>query len=123
MIYLVLRKIFTLISIITNILYISSCSNKENSHYCHINKADSHLEIEILSNYDVINCVITRKTFELPYSYALNDEIVNMIKKQLDDSYIFEGNQLIQENTLYPEEQYSMSETINALRNEGYDCQ
>lgn len=102
---------------------LSSCKNKENSVACVKFEEDRDIDIYIKADYDVIKDVQIFQTYTLNNDLLLNEDRLNLLKKQLDDTYYFEDNKLIKKEIVLLDDEYSLSETIKYLRKDKYNCE
>ena len=91
-----------------------ACSRDFNPHRIHI---------DIQAVNDRIETLDVTESFELPYSLLLDEERAAEFRKQLDSSYAIQGNRLIRNYRIVPEEVFSIARTLEYLKKEKYICE
>lgn len=105
------------------LILLTSCS-KNNNVACKLDNGNSHIDLEINATNDKINAIHVRTVFELPNSLIADKEKFNEFKKQLDEVFIIEDNNLLVKE--YDQElidKYSLSKTIEYLKKEKFYCE
>lgn len=81
---------------------------------------NNEIRLTITSNFDNIKTIEVRRKFKLPYELLLNDEYLSNFNSQLDNTYHYEDNFLIQEYCVPVNGKYSVSSTIAYLKEQKY---
>ena len=104
------------------LLFLCGCSRQQTIR-CSLGTDEKQRILTIEASNDTITGIRVRESFLLPYDLLLNKERRHDLEKQLDDTYHFEGNELIREYDLDPDDVYSLQMTINELKKERYNCE
>lgn len=110
-------------SILILLLILCSCTVKEKSIACSKFETDREIDINIKADYDKIKYVEVIQTYTLDNFLLLNEERLDVLKKQLDDTYYFVDNKLIKKEIIGINDNYSLDETIRYLRKDRYNCE
>lgn len=110
------------IGLILLLVLLSSCKDKETSVSCSLYNNDNSLTYTFISDYDVIKSITLKRTFKIPYNTLFNEEYLNNLKQQLDDSYEIEDNYLIQTIQIENDKDYSLTKTLTYLKENKYAC-
>ena len=107
--------------IILLLLTLSSCE-KHKTIACEHLESDRQIYLNIEADYDEIRSVSVNEVFVIPYSIIADQNSMNDLRKQLDESYHFEDNRLIRSYQPFLDDIYSLSETIAYLKDLNYVC-
>ena len=99
------------------------CGCHEKTVACTRFNNDDQVEITIQAINDDIRTIEVSETFVLPYEALADEEIFKVLEKQLDKSCYLEDNRLIRRYGLPVDGKYSLSKTIEYLRQEKYFCE
>lgn len=110
------------IGLVLLLVLLSSCKEKETTVSCSLYNNDNSLTYTFLSEYDVIKSIALKRTFKIPYNTIFNEEYLNNLKQQLDDSYVIEDNYLIQNLQIEIDNNYSLAKTLVYLKENKYAC-
>ena len=103
------------------LLLLCGCE-KHRTIACERLESDKQIYLDIEANYDEITSIRVNEVFMIPYGIMANEESMNELRRQLDDSYHFEENKLIRSYQLFLDEICSLSETEAYLRDLNYVC-
>lgn len=105
------------------ILFIlSGCTNYK-SAYCSIEENNTQILIDITSINDSITSIHIKESFELPYSYILDEDKMKDLNNQIKDDYSIEGNRIVFEYDEELDANYSFNSTIDSLIKEHFYCE
>jgi len=99
------------------------CGCRERSAACTRFNNDDRVEINIKALNDDIRTIEVVETFVLPYEVLADERSYQELLKQMDKSCYFEDNKLIRRYGLPVDGKYSLSKTIEYLRQEKYYCE
>lgn len=98
------------------------CTNYS-SAYCSLQENNAQVLIDITSVNDSIDSIHIKESFELPYSYLLDDEKLSMITDQIKSEYAIEENKIVFEYDETLDKTYSFADTIDSLTKERFYCE
>lgn len=110
------------ISILLLSLLLCSCSNNIKTTSCSLYEKDNSVTYTIESVYDDIKSIKLTVIYKIPYNVLLNDSFNSDLIKQINDTYHFEDNLLIQNMELELNDKYSLSKTTDYLLENRYAC-
>ena len=113
-----MRNITTLLILLS----ICACS-RERSAACQRYEKDRQIYIDLEAVNDEIKRIKISEVFVIPHSLLLNGEADSFLREQLDELQRIEGNRLVREYEMIPEETYSLEMTMKHLGKEHFVCE
>lgn len=110
------------IILILILILLTGCE-KQRVLACNYISDDSEIYVNLYSNYDDLEKIEIRLTFDIPNVVMQDKEKLDFLLQQLDDTYHFEDSILVKEYSLFMDDDYSLNETIKYLKNKRYNCE
>ncbi|MBR4461738.1 MAG: hypothetical protein IKS51_04080 [Erysipelotrichaceae bacterium] len=107
--------------IIIILLLLSACE-KHRTMACEHWEKQKQIYLDIEADYDQIDSILVNEVFVIPYHLLANENSMEDLRNQLDDTYHFEENKLIHSYYYEFDGVYSLSATVDYLRDKNYVC-
>lgn len=90
---------------------------------CIYSLQDKEVILDINAINDDITSIHERTSFVVPTEVLMNEERLNFLKSQLDNTYHFEDNLLVKERDLDIDDTYSLERTLKYLKTKRFICE
>lgn len=108
--------------IIFALLLLSGCGSKVFA--CQYKSSGNTIDLEISAYNDDIKTIKVKTSYKLPNALILDETKFNEFKKQLNDEYHFESdNILVKESQIEINDNYSLQKTLDYLAKEHFYCE
>lgn len=104
------------------LLVLSGCQNRLRVA-CNYQLEDKSIDLDIKAINDDISSINVRTCFEIPYYVLYDQDKLEFLNSQLDDSYHYEDNLLIREYEIPLDRTYSLDMTLADLRKKRFYCE
>ena len=101
---------------------LSGCA-KQNSYACSRVNAEAEIYLNIEALGDRIVSVEMTERYGLPHDLLPDEERSGRLSAQLDEGCFFHGNDLYCRNVFMPEEDYSLTKTMEDLKRKRFNCE
>lgn len=109
-------------TVVLLLLLLCGC-NTQKHIACNYIEDDKEVYLDIDAIDDSIYSIKSKTCFRIPNSVLLNDNYLDDLKKQLDNSHYFEEGSLIKEEELFLDDSYSLQKTIDYLNKKRFYCE
>lgn len=108
--------------ILLTLLFLTGCGRNSVTS-CTFSKDKAEVNLDIKAINDDISSIKVRTSFEIPSAILADRDKYDFILSQVDDSYHFENNYLINEYNIALDDKYSLELTKDHLKHMRFYCE